>query len=187
MLPTVTTIKPGYFRWVRKYTICNASCTISLVREGKIKMMVDTGNECDKNKIIKGLAKHKLTPGQITHVVNTHYHPDHTGCNYLFNKAEIITSGESHKKDRYKLYEGDFDVTRHIKIAHTPGHTEDDCSVLVKTEQGIVAIVGDLFWRGQDDKPAFIDDKRQLHKSRNHILDISDYVVPGHDKQFKVM
>ena len=186
MLPIVKIIKPGYFRWVRKLTICRASCTVSLVLDGKIKMLVDTGNDSDKAKIISGLKKNKLTPGMITHVVNTHSHADHIGCNYLFNRAEIISGEEIHKKDRFRLYEGDLDLSSYIKIIATPGHTEADCTVLVKIEKGIVAIVGDLFWRSQNDKPAFFSDSIQLNKSRKQVLALADFIVPGHDKMFEI-
>lgn len=186
MLPKVDVLKIGYFRWIKKYKICRASCTITLVQEGKIKLVVDTGNEADKIKILAGLKKNKLTAGMITHVVNTHCHADHIGCNYLFKRAEIISAEEMHKKDRFRLYEGDLDLSNNIKIMATPGHTESDCTVLVKTNKAVIAIAGDIFWRSQYDKPAFFSNRAELNKSRRWILELSDYIIPGHDKMFKV-
>lgn len=156
-------------------------------------MIVDTANAIDKVAIIRALKKEKLTPGQITHVVNTHGHGDHIGCNFLFNRAKLISLGEIQEKDRYSLYDGDLDLTKYIKIIDTSGHTDADCTVLVKNDSGVTAIVGDLFWQAQNDNPYFFNNeitgpvsKVDLNKSRKHILQLANYIVPGHGKMFKV-
>jgi glyoxylase-like metal-dependent hydrolase (beta-lactamase superfamily II) len=86
-----------------------------------------------------------------------------------------------------------------IDILFTPGHDISDCSVRIKTrEYGSVAIVGDVFWWNDGEKPettmdALIDredsyayDMRNLRQSRKMILDQSDWIVPGHGKMFHV-
>ena len=149
-------------------------------------MIVDTGNFVDAPQILKALKKEKITPGHITHVVNTHLHPDHVGCNYLFRKAKFIDAEEIYQKDKFQLYKGELKIDSSISILATSGHTNHDCSVLVKTNEGLVAIVGDLFWVSQDEKLAFVANKNQYQKSRKKILKISNYIIPGHNNMFKV-
>jgi glyoxylase-like metal-dependent hydrolase (beta-lactamase superfamily II) len=176
----------GYFKWVGK-NICRASSTITLVFDGKEKIIVDTGNLTDDKKILKALKKFKIEPAEITMVVNTHVHPDHRGCNFLFRKAKIITSEDINDDDKFTFApSGDFSLTPNIKIVRTPGHTLHDCSVLVKTDRGKVAIVGDLFWKGLKDKLAFVDNKKMHRASQKKILKMADFIVPGHGNIFKV-
>lgn len=176
----------GYFKWVGK-NICRASPTITLVHDGKEKIIVDTGNLSDEKKILKALAKLKIKPRDITIVVNTHAHPDHIGCNFLFKKAKKIVDGEGITDgDKFNFLSRDFFLTPNIKIVHTPGHTLHDCSVLVKTAKGKVAIVGDLFWKGLKDKLAFVDDKKLRQASQKKILKMADFIIPGHGDIFRV-
>ena len=78
-----------------------------------------------------------------------------------------------------------------IEVIPTPGHTARDVSVIVKTKQGVVAIVGDLFecaedlenenlWRSSSEMP-------EMQKTnRERILDLADFIVPGHGEMFRV-
>ena len=176
----------GYFKWVGK-NICRASPTITLISDGKEKIIVDTGNLSDEKKILAALAKNKIKPQDITIVINTHAHPDHVGCNFLFKKAKIISAEDIAEGDKFTFTPArDFFLTPNVKIVRTPGHTLHDCSVLVKTDRGKVAIVGDLFWKGLKDKLAFVDNKKMHRASQKKILKIADFIVPGHGNIFKV-
>jgi len=77
--------------------------------------------------------------------------------------------------------------TKNIRIIKTPGHNYDGITLLVKTEKGIVAICGDVFWKENfpEDDP-YASDKDKLKESRKKILEIADYIIPGHGKMFKV-
>lgn len=176
----------GYFKWVNK-NVCRASSTVTLIRDGKEKIIVDTGNLVDEKKILTAVRKNKIKPTDITMVINTHVHPDHRGCNFLFKKAKIINSEDINEGDKFTFTpSGDFSITPHVKIVRTPGHTSDSCSVLAKTAEGKVAIVGDLFWRGQKDKLAFVEDKKMHRASQKKILKMADWIVPGHGNIFEV-
>jgi len=73
------------------------------------------------------------------------------------------------------------------------------CSVLVPTEDfGKIVIAGDIFWwrdneKQKTDKESLINHKdpyvkneEALINSRKKVLDIADYIIPGHGKMFKV-
>jgi len=183
----VDIIKLGYFKWIKKLDSCKASCTVSLIRDGKLNVIVDTGNPNDEEAIRNGLRKFKLSPKLIDFVIITHYHPDHIGCNMLFKNAKFIDFADVYEGDKFKFFEREFKLTENIKVIATPGHTYDSCTALVKTEKGVVAIVGDTFWTDNQRKlPAFYEDLRKLKDSRKKILEVADYIIPGHANIFKV-
>jgi glyoxylase-like metal-dependent hydrolase (beta-lactamase superfamily II) len=98
-----------------------------------------------------------LVPDDITHVVNSHLHFDHCGCNALFTRAEIFAQGAEmratkaardadRRPDRdwegplnYRLLEGEHDLfgDGSLVIVPTPGHTAGHQSLLVTAGTGL--------------------------------------------------
>jgi len=77
--------------------------------------------------------------------------------------------------------------TEDIKIIKTPGHSYDALTLLVNTKDGIVAVVGDLWWKeNYPQNDPYASDKEKLEESRKKVLEIADYIIPGHGKMFKV-
>ena len=77
--------------------------------------------------------------------------------------------------------------TDDIKIIKTPGHDKTSITLLVKTDKGIVAICGDVFWKEnfpEEDK--YADDSEKLKESRKRIIKLADYIIPGHADIYKV-
>ena len=72
----------------------------------------------------------------------------------------------------------------------SPGHTLDSVSVKVVTEDGVVVVAGDTFEKEEDIddetiwKLAGSEDEQQQMKSRNDILALADFIVPGHGPMF---
>jgi glyoxylase-like metal-dependent hydrolase (beta-lactamase superfamily II) len=162
------------------------SCpTITLVRDEKIKMIVDPGVLSDVQILIKKLKEEGLTTDDINMVFITHSHIDHYRNVGIFQKARVI--------EFWGWWEGDFfgdyeeNITNDIKIIKTPGHSTDGLTLLVRSKDGTVAICGDVFWK--EDYPTddpYAVDKEKLKESRRKVLEMSDYVIPGHGKMFKV-
>ncbi len=179
----------GYFKNILR-TRCRASSTIVLIQDEGKNVLVDTGNSQDQEKIISALKKRKLKPEDIDLVVITHFHPDHTGCNYLFKQARFIVLGASFRGDAFDLAPRTQKLSENLKLISTPGHSEDSATLLVKTARGMVACVGDLFWFEGDEKIKFVaadcSDKKLFHKNRQRILKIADYIIPGHGGIYKV-
>lgn len=81
-----------------------------------------------------------------------------------------------------------------VELWSTPGHTSNCCSLVIRNVEnlGTVAIVGDLFESEND----LINDNIWIEagsfnqtiqrKNREHMLNIADYIVPGHGEMFKV-
>jgi glyoxylase-like metal-dependent hydrolase (beta-lactamase superfamily II) len=166
---------------------CRAKCTITLIRDGKKNILIDTGNVGEDEEVKKALESEGLASSDIDFVVITHYHPDHVGNNGLFKNAVFVDGVETYKGSEYTFFEDEYQITENVKVIRTPGHySSDDCSVIVKSEKGIIIITGDLFWSSQDDLPPFIHDEKQLKKSRSKILKMADFIIPGHGNMFKV-
>lgn len=173
-----------------------ANCSCVLIK-GPPNVIVDTMTAWDGERILKALSKESLTPDDIDYVVCTHGHSDHTGCNYLFQKATHIVGHCISHKDKYSIdcdfKNGDeYTISDKIKVIPTPGHTLQDVSVIVKSSRGLIAITGDLFERFEDLTDENIwrkagSDSEELQRvNRQKILRMADFVVPGHGPMFEV-
>ncbi|MEM3736602.1 MAG: MBL fold metallo-hydrolase [Candidatus Bathyarchaeia archaeon] len=183
----VKVLRTGWFKFLKGGDGCEAMCTVSLLSDGGKYILVDTGGPGEGCEIVRLLEGEELAPEDIDYVVITHYHPDHVGNMCLFSGATFVDGVESFKGSSYTFYSGEFLLTDKVKIIPTPGHcSNDDCSVIVDGEAGVVAIVGDLFWSNQRDEPPFIFDHASLRKKREEIIQVADFIIPGHGGMFKV-
>jgi len=182
----------GYFKWLGlgrdKF---KASSTVTLIKDGKFNILVDTGNQEVEKKLLSALKKQGLEPADIDYVILTHHHLDHVANKHLFKNAIITDWLTSYKKNKFIV---DFDIvnkgknviTSNVYIKSTPGHALDEGSVIVNTEDGKVAIAGDLFFNDQSERNIFIHEKKDFVKSREEIIALADFIVPGHGNMFKV-
>lgn len=144
------------------------------------------------------MKKHNVNPDDITHVVCTHGHSDHIGCNYLFlNAKEHIVGRAISNKNEYQCIEDD---TKHtidegIYVLPTPGHTLDSVSLIVENNNWStkpVAVCGDLFEKQEDCFHELIwvgagsESIEQQRKSRLFIGELAGIIVPGHGPKFEV-
>ncbi len=119
--------------------------------------------------------------------------------NIRFFPTNDIYNGETISRgDTIIDYSGDRLPKTNIKIIKTPGHAHEHCSLLVQTAKGKVAVAGDVFWWWNEQqqktdrksllklKDPFVKNKAALLRSRRKLLDLADYIIPGHGKIFKV-
>jgi glyoxylase-like metal-dependent hydrolase (beta-lactamase superfamily II) len=160
--------------------------TVSLVRDGEVRAVVDPGMVPDvAQAILDPLAKLGESAASITDVVLSHHHPDHTINAGLFPRARV--------HDHWAWYQGDlwvdraaegFALSSSVVLIETPGHTPQDITVLAGTREGIVALTH-LWWTA--DGPAedpYATDPQALHRGRARVLDVASLVVPGHGAPF---
>ena len=84
--------------------------------------------------------------------------------------------------DKDTVDDWDSNFSDGIEIIKTPGHDRTGITLLVKTSEGIVAVVGDVFWKENFPKDdPYASDKEKLKKSRELVLEKADFIVPGHD------
>lgn len=174
-----------------------SNCSCTLIKSPTNNIIVDTMTAWDGEKLISKLQEHDLECSDINYVICTHGHSDHVGCNYLFTNAYIhiigycISNNDLYLECNFKDGE-EYVINDYIKIIPTPGHTLQDVSVLVDTNQGIIAITGDLFENEKDLvddsiwKNAGSDSEELQLINRAKILEMADWIVPGHGPMFKV-
>jgi glyoxylase-like metal-dependent hydrolase (beta-lactamase superfamily II) len=174
-----------------------ASSTTVLIKENGLNIIVDPG--MNRKMLLDALKKENLSAPGINYVVLTHYHLDHSLLTGIFENAKILDDSSVYSWDgKIESYDGKIPGTN-IEIIKTPGHDMFHCSVLVNTaEFGKVAIVADVFWwkDGQSQETdtknlikhedPYVKNKKDLMNSRKKVLEIADYIIPGHGKMFKV-
>jgi glyoxylase-like metal-dependent hydrolase (beta-lactamase superfamily II) len=189
----VIILKPGYSTPVGPGQM-RADGTITLVT-GPKKIIVDTGGPWDRLTIFRALAKEEVHARDIDVVVCTHGHSDHTGNNNLFPAARLIVGYDVSERDLYTAHDfvagQPYKISDYVEVLPTPGHTNQSVSVIVKTTKGVVAIVGDLFENEQDLKDESLWRATSLFpeeqlKNRKKILEMADFIVPGHGPMFPV-
>jgi glyoxylase-like metal-dependent hydrolase (beta-lactamase superfamily II) len=162
------------------------SCpTISLVREGDIVIIVDPGVLENQKILVDALKKEGLKVDDINTVFLTHSHIDHYRNLGMFPNAKILEFYGLWHKNTVEDWKEQF--ANNIKIIKTPGHNDTSLTLLVKTEKGIVAIVGDVFWKENfPEKDPYASDLEKLSESRKKVLALADFIIPGHGKMFQV-
>lgn len=191
-MATVRVLKTGY-AVAETGDAVHADCTITLVRS-TVNVLVDTGNPADGEELVCLLAAEGLSPSDIGVVVCTHGHTDHTGGNVCFPRAQFIVGQDISRGDLFTIHDfarSPYVIDNDVQVIPTPGHSGQDVSVLVKTAEGLVAVVGDLF-ENEDDRADPVRWRKwslnpRLHaRSRESALGIADFIVPGHGGMFRV-
>ncbi len=151
-------------------------------REAKVGVLVDPS--FTPEALVERAEAQELN---ITHIINTHGHGDHTNGN---TKALELTGGQlaafkeaaSHPDlpldDRATLTVGHFS----LRFIHTPGHCPDHLVLIIEGEN--IALTGDLIFVGKVGGTGNDEDARTEWNSIQRILkELSDSTTlwPGHD------
>jgi len=109
--------------------------------------------------VIDQLASLGLKPDDVTHVINSHFHWDHCGCNTLFPHATFIVQRAEMEMARspngpynpaywdhpfdYRLVDGEHDVFADgtLVLIPTPGHTPGHQSLRVRAAPDVVFVL----------------------------------------------
>ncbi len=171
-----------------------ASSTVALIKSNK-NIIIDTGSFQDEEKIIDALAEEGLKPEDINIVVLTHLHIDHSRNTNIFSNAELFvkhsdfgTKWDINDITVVRAELENLEIAKDVKIILTPGHFPFHISVVVKTKDGIVVVAGDAIAKKEtlEKIPYPQWNNEEYLKSQKKILEIADYVIPGHGKMFKV-
>jgi len=145
------------------------------IEAGDERILVDTGvgeppeKLADIYRIEKdidlptSLSNIGLHPDDITMVINTHLHFDHTGYNPLFGSARFISQEAeiSYSKDPHRFQKGGYyqpnirdlnykpvigekEVAPGVILVPTPGHTPGHQSVVVELPDEVIIYTGDV-------------------------------------------
>lgn len=161
------------------------SCSnVVLVRDGSIVMIVDPGTMRSQGLLVEALKKEGLGIEDVNLVCITHSHIDHYRNIGMFPQAKVLEYFGLWDRGAVDDFRTQF--SEHIRVIKTPGHNYDAITLLVKTDKGVVAVCGDVFWKenSPEDDP-YATDNEQLKESRKKVLGLADWVIPGHGKMFK--
>src|SRR5689334_18187815 len=164
------------------YVGSRVASTVSLVRDGELCLVIDPGMVADRGMILDPLAALGVEPDDVTDVVFSHHHPDHTINAALFPAARFHDHWAIYRDDVWddRPAEG-FHVAPATWLLETPGHTPQDVTTVVATDSGLV-VCTHLWWdaEGPADDP-FAPDRDVLRVSRARVLALGPaLVVPGH-------
>ena len=160
--------------------------TVSLIRDADRVIVVDPGMVADRDLILRPLHDLGVRPEDVTDVVVSHHHLDHTLNVALFPVVPV--------HDFQSVIEGDLftrraaegtRITPGIRLLATPGHTPQDITTLVGTADDVAALTH-LWWTG--DGPAddpYSPDREELRRQRERVLDLATRIVPGHGAPFR--
>lgn len=186
---TIDIVIEGYAKITPTGWDATGTTTLITTDTGK-KILVDPG--ANRDLLFEELKKRNLSLESIDMVFLTHHHLDHAMNVGLFPNAKIIDEEAVYTQS--VAIEGvkmlpDTDIT----VMATPGHEYAHVVLIVPTEKGTVVVAGDNFWwttseeqkvdlKKHDD---FAQNLDELIASRKMILDIADWVIPGHGKMWK--
>jgi glyoxylase-like metal-dependent hydrolase (beta-lactamase superfamily II) len=162
------------------------SGTVTLIIDGDAVIVVDPGMVADRGALLTALAAHGPRPEDVTDVVFSHHHPDHTVNAALFPNARI--------HDHWAVYEGDRWLDRDaegavlapsVRLLRTPGHTGEDISTVASTADGVY-VCTHAWWSaaGPEDDPLGTD-AAALKASRNRLRAVATVIIPGHGAPFR--
>lgn len=180
----VDVLVEGYAR--REGDVARVAGTVSLVRAPGLTAIVDPGMVAHRDLILDPLRALGVEPGSVTDVVLSHHHPDHTVNIALFPEARV--------HDTWAIYHGDewrdrpaegTEVAPGVRLWETPGHTPQDITTLVDTDDGTVALTH-LWWHATMAGDPRATDLDALHTHRARVLEVAGRIVPGHGAAFEV-
>ncbi len=160
--------------------------TCSLVRDDGRVIVVDPGMVEHQRDILEPLEALGVRAMDVTDVVLSHHHPDHTLNAGLFPDAAV--------HDHWAIYRGatwqDSDaegreLTESARLIRVPGHSAEDIALVAGTPDGIVVFTH--LWMTDtipiDDSVS--PDLAALRRSRARVLAFADLIVPGHAAPFR--
>jgi len=172
-----------------------ASSSAVLITDNNNNIIVDPG--ANRELLINKLKEEGLSIEDINIVLLTHTHLDHSLLVGMFNKAKVYDDGAIYEMDS-KALEHNGTIGKNIEILSTPGHDQFHMSVLIKnTDKGNIVVSGDVFWWLDEEEQItdkeslinkedpYVKDKEALKNSRIKIIELADYIIPGHGKPFK--
>ena len=90
-----------------------------------------------RSLILGPLAALGVAPESISHVFLSHHHPDHTINVALFPEAEVVDFWARYIGDEWLDHDGDgYALAAHSRLWLTPGHTDEDASLIVDADDG---------------------------------------------------
>lgn len=185
----VSVLVEGYSKSTEDSSTYEVVGTCTLIQGDDLIVVADPGMVTDRAKILDELTQERVSPDDVTHVFISHHHPDHTVNIALFPNAEVVDYHAAYKGEIWQYHEGnqgeEHQIAPGITVLLTPGHTEEDSSLIVETDEGTYALTHAWYSGDRTDDP-LAEDPEKLQESREQINAIANlkFIIPGHGSQF---
>jgi glyoxylase-like metal-dependent hydrolase (beta-lactamase superfamily II) len=170
------------------YAAERVASSVVLVLDGDARIVVDPGMVAHTRLILNPLAALDVPLASVSHVFLSHHHPDHTINVALFPNAEVVDFWARYVGDEWLDHDGDgYRLSPHAQLWLTPGHTEEDASLIVEAEDGVYAMTH-AWWRSDrtPEVDPYAPNQTVLAATRARILAVANVVIPGHGGPFRV-
>ncbi|HMA47468.1 MAG TPA: MBL fold metallo-hydrolase [Frankiaceae bacterium] len=159
--------------------------TVTYVRDGDTRIVIDPGMVASRDLILAPLARLGVAPQEVTDVVFSHHHPDHTLNAALFPRARYHDFWAVYQDDVWTSRPADgYRLSPAVRLLATPGHTEEDITTLIDAEEGTVAFTHCWWHAAGPAEDPYAWDAEVLRASRQKVLALAQVVVPGHGAPF---
>jgi len=159
--------------------------TVVLVRENAAVIVVDPGMVARRDVILEPLRGFGVHEDDVTDVIFSHHHPDHTLNAALFRSARFHDVWAIYRDDVWGDRTDVIEGAPSVSLLDTPGHTPQDISTLIETSEGLV-VCTHLWWSSEGPTiDPLAADQAQLEQSRQKVLDLRPtLIIPGHGPAF---
>lgn len=136
--------------------------------------------------LLAALAAHGPQARDVTDVVFSHHHPDHTVNAALFPAARIHDHWATYVGDRWIDRDADgAELGPSVRLLRTPGHTAEDISTVASTPGDVFACTHAWWASNGPATDPLGSDADALHASRELLLSFATMIVPGHGAAFR--
>jgi glyoxylase-like metal-dependent hydrolase (beta-lactamase superfamily II) len=159
---------------------------VAFIKDSEARIVWDPGMVPSQASILDPLRALGVGPVDVSDVILSHHHPDHTMNAGLFPAARV--------HDHWAWYRGDewvdrdcegIEISPSVVLSRTPGHTPECLTVLVGTSIGLVALTH-LWWNAEGPPlDPYATDPAGLQAGRSRILETANLIVPGHGPMFR--
>jgi glyoxylase-like metal-dependent hydrolase (beta-lactamase superfamily II) len=160
--------------------------SVTFAQHDEAFVIVDPGLVSSPAAILEPLARLGIDPEQVTDVVFSHQHIDHTLNAALFPAARFHDYAAVYQADLWSDSDAEGRaLAEDIWLIRTPGHTVEDISTVVRTEAGLVVCTHAWWYQGGPEDDPYAPDPDVLRRSRERILALEPaLIVPGHGPAF---
>ena len=160
--------------------------TVALIVTENAVIVVDPGMVAEDVDLEAKISEAGFTSDEITHVFISHHHPDHTVKVGLFPNATVVDFWGRYLHDMWEDHGDQFYITENVWVMRTPGHTNQDASLVVEADNGTYVFTH-VWWNEllQPDIDPLAEDPEKLIQSRKKVRAIADFIIPGHGRMVK--
>ena len=194
LLPVITILNEGYVAPIEGRNFVpgerddgarRVASTIVLIKAEDAIIVVDPGMVSGDIDLTTQMENAGVKLEDVTHVFISHHHPDHTVRIGMFPKATVVDFWGSYNNDLWKDHGDQFEIATNVWVMRTPGHSNEDASLVVESDNGTYVFTH-VWWneKMEPEIDPLAEDHTKLIKSRRKVMEIADFIIPGHGRMF---